>query len=111
MAFKYPTERPAFSVNPNPGALPSSLVERETKEISTDTSEETFKRAQRRVTAGVLDTFWGDMGHICSSAVVQCYAGHPWHADYHQAAERNRSRIEEQRDSEAGQDSEARFAA
>lgn len=94
MAFKYPNERLPFSMNPI-GSIPSALVERETREISTATSEQEYKQTKSRVARKASDAFWSDLGNICSSAVIQCYAQHPAHGEYRESAENNRKRLEE----------------
>jgi hypothetical protein len=109
MAFKYPNERLPFSVNPI-GPIPSALVECETREISTATSEQEYRQTKNQIVRKASDAFWSDLGYICSSAVIQCYAQHPAHGKYRDSAKENRKRIEESRERN-GEGPDAEIAA
>ena len=100
MAFKYPTERMAFSMNPTPGALPLARGDREVRALSTEMTGEQYKAAARIATRRVVAGFWDDMGDIRSSAVVQCCSGHPRHDSYMASAKVHRDRVERERATE-----------
>jgi hypothetical protein len=100
MAFKYPTERIPFSMNPTPGVPPLALVEREVRALSTETTGERYRAAAGAVTRRVVSAFWEDVGAIRSSAVVQCCSGHAYHEAYRLSAKVSRQRIERERATE-----------
>jgi len=100
LAFKYPTERMAFSMNPTPGVPPLALVDREVRALSTEMTGEQYKAAARIATRRVVAGFWGDIGDIRSSAVVQCCSGHPRHDGYMASVKVHRERIERERATE-----------
>jgi hypothetical protein len=90
----------AFSMNPTPGVPPLALVDREVRALSTEMTGEQYKAAARIATRRVVAGFWGDIGDIRSSAVVQCCSGHPRHDGYMASVKVHRERIERERATE-----------
>lgn len=78
----------AFSIRFAAGVYPSELIRREVNEYKAPPADR-----YRQARSAVLRVLLEEMRLICSSAVIQCCAQHPYHSQYMRRAEENRSRI------------------
>jgi hypothetical protein len=89
MRFQFPERKIPPSTSPSGNTYPALLVARETADIATALDSTERERAARGITRKVLDNFWGDIGHACSSPFLQLMD----RGGYNESAKRNRERI------------------
>jgi hypothetical protein len=92
MSFQFPERSIPPSTSPSGNTFPAVLIARETAEIPGSLSHYERSKAARKISRGVLDTFWRDVGRNSAAPFLQLMD----RGGYNESAQRNRERIAEE---------------